>query len=352
MIDAPALTWTLPHAVAGTMVLSLNAYVLLGGADFGGGVWDLFARGRSRDAQRQLIARTIGPIWEANHVWLILVVVLLFTCFPRAFAYLATELHIPISVMLVGIVLRGSAFTFRTYDRSADEVQRRWGRIFSVASLLTPIVLGVCLGAVASGRIRAPSPSVAATLTFSERFLDPWMASPFPWAVGLLTLTLFAFLAASYLAGESNDHTLQEIFRRRALQSQGALLLVAALTLGIARIENPLLFDGLTNGRTALAMHAVTALAALASLWTLVGRRYQLTRAAAAAQASCLLWGWAWTQFPWLLPPDQSITALAAPRITLQLVMTVLGVGTLILLPSFVYLFRVFRGQSEYESAS
>jgi cytochrome d ubiquinol oxidase subunit II len=130
------------------------------------------------------------------------------------------------------------------------------------------------------------------------------------------------------------------------------LLLVAALTLGVARIENPLLFDGLTNGRTALAMHAVTALAALASLWTLVGRRYQLTRAAAAAQASCLLWGWAWTQFPWLLPPDQSITALAAPRITLQLVMTVLGVGTLILLPSFVYLFRVFRGQSEYESAS
>ena len=352
MIDAPSLTWTLPHAVAGTMVLSLNAYVLLGGADFGGGVWDLFARGRSRDAQRQLIARTIGPIWEANHVWLILVVVLLFTCFPRAFAYLATELHIPISVMLVGIVLRGSAFTFRTYDRSADEVQRRWGRIFSVASLLTPIVLGVCLGAVASGRIRTPSPSVAATLTFSERFLDPWMTSPFPWAVGLLTLTLFAFLAASYLAGESNDHTLQEIFRWRALQSQGALLLVAALTLGIARIENSLLFDGLTNGRTALAMHAVTALAALTSLWTLVARRYQLARAAAAAQASCLLWGWAWTQFPWLLPPDQSITALAAPRITLQLVMTVLGVGTLILLPSFVYLFRVFRGQSEHESAS
>ena len=132
MISAAAvsteLTWTLPHAVAGTMVLSLNAYVLLGGADFGGGVWDLFARGKDRDAQRTLIADAIGPIWEANHVWLILVVVLLVTCFPKAFAHFATELHIPITVMLVGIVLRGSAFTFRTYDSKRDHVQRRWGR--------------------------------------------------------------------------------------------------------------------------------------------------------------------------------------------------------------------------------
>src|SRR5688500_1569319 len=97
---AEALTWTLPHAVAGTMVLSLNAYVLLGGADFGGGVWDLFARGKQQDDQRALVANAIGPIWEANHVWLILVVVLLFTCFPRAFAHLATALHVPITLML------------------------------------------------------------------------------------------------------------------------------------------------------------------------------------------------------------------------------------------------------------
>jgi cytochrome d ubiquinol oxidase subunit II len=343
------LTWTLPHIVAGVMVLSLNMYVLLGGADFGGGVWDFFARGNKRDEQRALIAEAIGPIWEANHVWLILVVVLLFSCFPKAFAHLATELHVPLTVMLVGVVLRGSAFTFRTYDSKQDAVQRRWGRIFSVASLLTPIVLGVCLGAVSSGALPLRTAREAATLSFTARFIDPWFASPFAWAVGLLTLLLFAFLAASYLTVEAPEGVLRNVFRRRALQSQGALLLTALATLVVARAENPLLFEGLTNGRTALAMHAVTACAAATSIWALLVRRFQVARLAAAAEASFILWGWAWTQFPWLIPPDRTITELAAPRITLQLILGALGAGTVILLPSFVYLFRVFkRGETVF----
>ncbi|MEO7996921.1 MAG: cytochrome d ubiquinol oxidase subunit II, partial [Gemmatimonadaceae bacterium] len=103
------MIFTLPNLVAGTMVLSITAYVLLAGADFGGGVWDLFSRGSRKDAQRALIADAIGPVWEANHVWLILVVVMLFSCFPRAFAHLSTELHIPLTLMLFGVVLRGSA---------------------------------------------------------------------------------------------------------------------------------------------------------------------------------------------------------------------------------------------------
>jgi len=346
-----ALTWTLPHIVAGVMVLSLNMYVLLGGADFGGGVWDFFARGNKQDEQRALIAEAIGPIWEANHVWLILVVVLLFSCFPKAFAHLATELHVPLTIMLVGVVLRGSAFTFRTYDSKQDAVQRRWGRIFSVASLLTPIVLGVCLGAVSSGALPLRSPREAAALSFAARFVDPWFASAFPWAVGLLTLLLFAFLAASYLTVEAPEGVLRDVFRRRALQSQGALLLTALATLVVARAENPLLFDGLTNGRTALIMHMITACAAATSIWALFTRRFQIARLAAAAQASFILWGWAWTQFPWIIPPDRTITELAAPRITLQLILGALGIGTVILLPSFVYLFRVFkRGETVFDA--
>jgi cytochrome d ubiquinol oxidase subunit II len=340
---ATDLTWTLPHAVAGTMVLSLNPYVLLGGADFGGGVWDLFARGKDRDAQRTLIADAIGPIWEANHVWLILVVVLMFTCFPKAFAHFATELHIPITVMLVGIVLRGSAFTFRTYDSKRDHVQRRWGRIFSVASLLTPVILGVCLGTVASGAVPIRSVASLRTVSFVERFVDPWARSPFPWAVGLLTLVLFAFLAASYLTVEATDDRMRDLFRRRAQQSQVVLLVLAVMTLAIARAGDPLLFQGLTQGRTALLMHAVTAVAATTAFWALATRHFQVARLAAAAQASFILWGWAWTQYPWMLPPDRTITELAAPRITLALTLGALAVGTMILLPSFVYLFRVFK---------
>lgn len=344
------LTWTLPHIVAGVMVLSLNAYVLLGGADFGGGVWDFFARGSKRDEQRALIAEAIGPIWEANHVWLILVVVLLFSCFPKAFAHLATELHVPITIMLVGVVLRGSAFTFRTYDSKQDAVQRRWGRVFSIASLLTPIILGVCLGTVASGGVPMRTPQEAAALTFAERFVQPWFSSVFPWAVGMLTLLLFAVLAASYLTVEAPEGPLREVFRRRAQQSQLALLITAAATLLVARVEHRLLFDGLTRGGTALVMHAVTALAAATSLWALSSRRFQIARLAAAAQASFILWGWAWTQFPWLLPPDRTITSLAAPRITLQFILGALGAGTVILLPSFVFLFRVFkRGETVFD---
>ncbi len=344
VVDAMSMTWTLPHLVAGAMVLSLNAYLLLGGADFGGGVWDLFARGRSRDAQRHLIADAIGPIWEANHVWLILVVVLLFTCFPKVYAHLATELHVPLTIMLIGIVLRGSAFTFRTYDRSRDEVQRQWGRIFSVASLLTPIVLGVCLGTVVGGRLPLRTRAEQSTLRFVERFLDPWLAAPFPWAIGLFTLVLFASLAACYLTCETDDRELQEVFRRRALQTQVALGGAALLALILARVEFPDLFIGLTRGVGALAMHTVTLGATGALLWALGSRRYMLVRGAAAVQASGILWSWAWTQFPYMLPPSATITELAAPRVTLELVMSALGLGTLILLPGFVYLFRIFKG--------
>jgi len=122
----------LPEIVAALMVLALNAYVLMGGADFGGGLWDLLASGPRRDAQRALIADSIAPIWEANHVWLIVVVVVLFTGFPVAFATLGTVLHIPISLMLIGIVVRGSAFVFRSYG--TRERGKRWGTAFAVTS--------------------------------------------------------------------------------------------------------------------------------------------------------------------------------------------------------------------------
>src|SRR5262247_2993236 len=159
--------------VAGAMMVSLTLYALLGGADCGGGVWDLFASGPRMRAQRELIAEAIGPVWEANHVWLILVVVLLFTAFPPAFAAIATALHIPLTLMLIGIVLRGSAFTFRSYDRREDNVQRRWGHVFAVASLITPILLGIIVGAIASGNIQVRGGVV------TTGFIHSWLA-PFP----------------------------------------------------------------------------------------------------------------------------------------------------------------------------
>ena len=327
--------------VAGAMIVSLMFYALLGGADYGGGVWDLFARGQRGRKQRELIAEAIGPVWEANHVWLILVVVILFTGFPRAFAVIATALHIPLTLLLIGIVLRGSAFTFRTYDSRRDRVQQRWSRVFSIASIITPILLGVTLGAIASGTIKVENGVV------TGGFFSSWLA-PFPFAVGFFALALFAFLAAVYLTLETTDEKLQDDFRRRALVS-GALVGVLALTVFLlSGTGAPLVRAGLTISRWALPLHLATATSAVGAFYFLWKRRYALARLCAAAQVSLILWGWALAQFPFIVEPDIEISSSAAPRETLRLLLIALICGALLLFPSFYYLFRVFKGKKAF----
>jgi cytochrome d ubiquinol oxidase subunit II len=329
----------LPDALAGILALSLNAYVLLGGADFGGGVWDMLATGPRRARQREVIAHAIGPIWEANHVWLILAIVLAFTCFSPVFARIMTVLHIPVSLMLVGIVLRGSAFTFRTYDDEHDAAQHRWGRLFSSASVLTPVLLGVCIGAVASGRVVAPTRG-----GFTERFVEPWL-TPFAFGVGLLTLAVFAFLAAVYLTMETRDPELVEDFRRRALGAGVAVFLASGVVLLLSLRASPLMSRGLTASSWALPLHLATAVSAIAVFATLWSRRYRAARVLVGLQASCIFWGWVVSQYPYLVPPDLTIASAAAPEITLRLTLWALGLGTLVLAPSLAYLFRVFKRQ-------
>ncbi len=328
----------LAHLLAVVIVVALNAYVLLGGADFGGGVWDLLARGPRRDRQRDLVVHAMGPGWEANHVWLIVVVVLLFTCFPGAFARLAIALHIPLSLVLVGIVLRGSAFTFRSYGSETSAAERRWGRVFAGASLVTPLLLGVAVGTIAAGRVRPP-----AGQSFVADYVLPW-CTPFAWAVGLFTLVLFAFLAAVYLTLEARgEPALQEDFRARALAAGFAAFGLAVLTIALAWRDAPLVWRGLMARPQAVLVHTLTAAAAVTALAALYRRRYTLARLAAAAQVTTILWGWALAQYPYLLPPDLPVAGAAAPALTLGLTLAALGAGGLVLFPSLRYLFRVFK---------
>jgi cytochrome d ubiquinol oxidase subunit II len=327
----------LADILAGILALSLNAYVLLGGADFGGGVWDLLASGPRRDRQREVIAHALGPIWEANHVWLILAIVLTFSCFSPVFARLGTVLHIPLTLMLVGIVLRGSAFTFRTYDSQQDAVQRRWGRIFSSASVITPILLGVSIGAVASGRVGREMSG-----GFGERFIDPWL-TPFAFSVGLLALTIFAFLAAVFLTLETRDRQLSDDFRARALVAGVAVFFASALVLLLSHEAAPLVRAGLTSSPWALPLHlatGVTAISVLAALWF---RRYRLARIGAGLQVSLIFWGWPLAQYPFLLPPTFTVANAAAPTSTLRWILIVLAIGGVVLLPSLWYLFQIFK---------
>jgi cytochrome d ubiquinol oxidase subunit II len=334
----------LPEIVAGIMVLALNAYALMGGADFGGGVWDLLASGPRRVEQRELIASSIAPIWEANHVWLIVVVVLLFTAFPAAYSTLGIVLHIPITLMLVGIVLRGSAFVFRSYGSRARAQRRRWGVAFAIASVVTPLLLGMIIGAVASGEVSAASRRVG-DASFSAVFIQSWLA-PFPLSVGLFALVLFAFLAAVYLTIEAKDEELRNDFRSRALIMAVMVAVFAAIALLLSRSAAPRVAAGLTDAPWSWFLHVCTggaAITAIASLWR---RNYRLARLAAGAQASFILWGWALSQYPFVIPPTLSIRDAAAPRVTLTLLLIGLGAGALILIPSLRYLFRTFAGHA------
>jgi len=337
--------------IAFVALVSLNAYVLLAGADFGGGVWDLLATGPRRAEQRALIAEAIGPIWEANHVWLILVVVLLFTCFPVVYAGLAIALHIPLTLMLIGIALRGSAFAFRSYGSSEDAPQRRWGRLFAIASLLTPLLLGVCIGAIASGRVGAVLEQLnsgGARESFVSMYVWPWL-SPFTVAVGALALCLFAFLAATYLTIEADNAALREDFRRRALAAAIAVFVTAFLALVLARWQAPRVSAGLLASSWAPVLHVLTGIAAILAIAALWVRKWRIARIAVAAQVSLILWGWAAAQAPYLVPPTLTVANAAAPSRTLALFLIALGLGAIVLLPSITYLFRVFKSSPAHE---
>jgi len=328
---------SLADLVAGVIFVALNAYAVLGGADFGGGVWDLLALGPRKARQRELIAEAIGPVWEANHVWLILAIVLLFTCFPPAFARLGTRLHIPLSLVLIGIVLRGSAFTFWRYG--ADEEQRNWGMVFAIASLMTPLLLGTTAGAIASGAV---GDGGWGSGDFYGTYVAPWL-NPFALSVGMFALIAFAFLAAVYLTLEARDREVREDFRRRARASGVGLFLAAVVVLLLSLNRAPRVREGLIFAAWAVPLHLLTAAAAITALVALWARRWRVARVAAAAQVSLILWGWALSQYPYILPPDLSITNAAAPAATLRLVLAALVAGAVLLLPSLYYLFRIFK---------
>ena len=333
----------LPDIIAGVIAIALNAYVLTGGADFGGGVWDLLATGARRERQRDLIADSIAPIWEANHVWLIVVVVVLFTAFPAAFSMLATVLHIPLTIMLIGIVLRGSAFVFRSYGPHG---RHRWGLAFAGASVITPLLLGSIIGSVATGAVAIAADKIGSAASFTEVFVSPWMA-PFPAATGFFALALFAFLAATYLTLDAQDEGLREDFRTRALAAAGAVFACAAVALVVAHSAAPRVAIGVVGGLLIQAATASAAITAITALWL---RRYRLARMAAAAQVSLILWGWLITQYPYLIPPALTIRDAAAPAVTLRLLAAGLVGGAAILLPSLRYMFRTFKsGKVEHE---
>jgi len=324
--------------VAGILWLALTAYAVLAGADFGGGVWDLFASGPRANQQRGAVAEAMGPVWEANHVWLIFMITGLFTAFPVTFGVLGLALYLPFTMAMVGIVLRGASFAFRAHGSDAVGPLSPWGVVFGVASIVTPFFLGAAAAAVASGSIHAPGGQLA------SGFLAGW-TTPLAVVTGLFALSMCAYLAATYLMVENEDRpALLADFRRRAIAAALTSGVLAMLSLAISFSEGPRLLQSLT-GR-GLPLFALALLNGPLALWAVWRSRPRIARVAVAGQVVLVLWAWAVGQWPYLVPPDLTISATAAPPGTLSAMLIVITIGGLILIPSLWLLFRVFKARN------
>lgn len=320
-------------------------YALTGGPDLGAGVWNLLAWGPRKAAQREALQHAIAPIWEANHVWLIFVIVVMFSAFSRAFAVISVALHIPIALALVGIVFRGAAFAFHAYGIQTDRTRQRWSRVFSVSSICTPVLLGDVAGALGTGQIRVAGGHV------TSGFLAGW-TTPFAWLVGVFTLVLFAMLAAVYLCAEAEDPALQDDFRLRALAAEAVAGGVAALVLWRAAVEAPRLYTALMSSGWSWFVQGATAALALSTAALLWVRRPRLARYTCALQAALVVVGWGLAMDHHFVLPDVSVSSSVTYAPALPAFAVAFGAGGLLLIPAFWYLLRVFKLQRRRERRS
>lgn len=332
--------------VLGLLWVGMTLYVLLGGADFGGGVWDLLASGARRERQRGLIADAIAPVWEANHVWLIFVLTGLLAAFPTVFADLSVALYLPFSLVLLGIVFRGAAFAFRAHGDRGSTWQMTWTRVFGVASIVSPFLLGAAAASIASGRIHVVDGRVDAGL------VSAW-TSPLSLFAGLFAVAICAYLASTFLVVEAvarGDAELERDYRTRAIAAGIVAGLLAAAGLLLVRSEAPVLWDGMTE--RGLPLVALSAAGGIASIGAMSRGAYRIARAGAAVAVGAVLWGWGAAQWPYLIVPDVTAEAAAAPEDTVRLVAIGFTVGGLLLAPSLLVLFRVFKAYGRGLSTS
>lgn len=333
------------HIVLFFLGVSLTLYCILGGADFGAGIVEWWVDRVYGDDISALTKRAMGPVWEANHMWLILVVVILFNGFPKIYAELSIYFHIPLTFLLIGVILRGCAYTFRHYDVQGDRSAQHYTRVFRIASLLTPWTMGAIAAALASGHL----PNVE---DYYQTYVSPW-ANLTGLLVGFFVVILFTFLAAVFFVGETSDQPLADKFRHIAKVSNGAALVVGLLILVHSWwFDRGILAAFWSHKLSILAMFLATFL--LVPLWMLLkgGQSRHRIRVIASLQMACVLGGWLGLQFPGVIvyadPLKEPLTfySAAAPDVTLSHLVDALVVGSFLIFPFLFYLFKVFKSQN------
>ena len=316
---------------AAILFIAITVYGIFGGADFGAGFWDLIAGGAKRgERPREVIDHSIAPVWEANHVWLIFAFVVLWTCFPEAYASIMLTLFVPLSIAALGIVLRGASFAFRkAVFRTRD--QRNFGAAFALSSVLVPYCLGAVAGSIASGRV--PSGGKAG---------DPWSSWINPTSIlgGVLAVCVAAYLAGFFLVSDArrlSDESMVAYFRVRALAAGVAAGLVAAVGIFVLSNDATYLFDGLTS--RALPLVILSAVSGVGALFLLARRARRGARLAAVVAVGSVLVAWGVAQWDYLLPTTLTISAAAAPSGTITAVLVATGLAVVLIVPAFGLLY-------------
>ena len=324
---------SLEQGGAAVAVAAIVMYAVFGDADFGGGIWSLLAWGPRKDAQRDALERAIGPVWETNHIWLILLIVTLFAVFPTAYAAIFTALYIPLFVALVGIAARGAAFALRHYGDHDSRLARVDLRFFSAASALTPFTFGLVIGGVTGGHIRVTGSDV-----LSGPFTG-WLGL-FPIVCGFIGLLSSAVLGAAFMVPRTQGE-LQQDFRRRAVLASIALGAVTTAAIPVAH-SDAAAFAGQLSETAVLVAMACTAAFGLASLGLLSRGEPRLAMVVTAATVAGMVVSWALAQSPNLIAPDLTISQSAAAPATMKAFLIALPVGALVLVPSLVLLYLTF----------
>ena len=331
--------WTLENLAAGAVLLGLVMYAVFGGADFGGGIWTALASGPRAREQRESLFEAIGPVWETNHVWLIFVVVTLFTVFPAGFSALFTVLLAPIVIALIGINFRGAAFAFRHFGSQRGEHIPFMAGTFAVSSILTPFALGMAVTASVTGEI---------ALADGQAHAEPWFwLTPFTFMGGLVGMAVCAYLAPIYMTVRTTGE-LQGDFRRRGMIAAWALGILTAVEIPVAMMEAPLFAGRLLATRTVLVvgLAVVSGITTQVLLWRC---RFLWAQILAAGTVALTIAGFGAAVYPDFLMGQLTLAAAAAPHATLVAYFTILAIGTIILVPSLLLLYRTFRGEPDAE---
>ncbi len=317
--------------IAVVLFFGVSAYALLGGADFGAGFWDLVAGGADRGRRpREVVDHSIGPVWEANHVWLIFCLVVLWTAFSEAFASIMLTLFVPLTLAALGIVLRGSSFAFRK-EVYRERSRRNFGSIFAVSSVLVPFCLGAVAGGIASGRVPAGGTS--------GDIWESWL-NPTSILGGVLAVVVCAYLAATYMvydAERTAGPDMVEYYRRRALVMAVVAGVLALAGIFILRDDARYVFDGMTA--RALPLVILSALCGIGSIFLLLRTNHRGARLVAAGAVVAIIWGWGVAQWPYMLPTSLKVSAAAAPDPTLVTVLVVFVIAAIVILPSLALLY-------------